>query len=123
MKVNATFGGILALFAVGIVSYLVWKNWDKIKQLGDVTSQNNIVSGPVNKVVESITGVQGDTLGTAINRGVQDVKNFFTGNPINQMDQTQVVKTCKAILAAKGTLKSTICLDALGLQSGQGGPE
>jgi hypothetical protein len=106
MKISAT--GVLALFGIGIVAWLAFKYWPTVKDKLDVTSQTNIVSGPVNALVSDITGVAGDTLGAAINRFFVPVPSI---NP--SVVKSQQIKTCNAVLRDRGTLNGTVCLDLL----------
>lgn len=117
-NINLSGTAILAIVAVGIAAFfLLFK-----KRALDITSQANIISGPVNQAIAAASGVQGDTVGTSINRGVENLRNVI-GDAVRRIspgenlpsyfDHTQAWKTCMAFKRQRGFVVSQRCQDII----------
>lgn len=117
-NINLNGTAILAIVAVGIVAFfLLFK-----RRALDVTSQNNVIAGPINQAIAAATGTQGDTLGASLNRGVENLSNVLRDavgaiRPGERLpsywDHTQAWKTCMAIKRQKGFVMSQRCKDII----------
>lgn len=115
--INIGVGGIA--IGLGIIALLIWfvlqgRFFKRLITGAPATARNLINAGP-NALAAAISGIPDDTLGTALNRSVENItQKIKTLNPfIDKTVDPQVVKTCRAILQSRGFVRSSRCIDAL----------
>lgn len=67
----------------------------------DITSQKNLVAGPINDLIAGMTGITDDTVGASLNRGTETVSikaqnwwAWLTGAQPRGFDSAQARKSC-----------------------------
>lgn len=116
ININATT--ILVFIGLVVGGFFLFFNRRSL----DITSQKNIFAGPINKIISGQTGIEGDTLGTSLNRGVENLTDAFRdavaaispGDKLpSYFDRTQEWKTCMAIKRQRGFVRSQRCKNVI----------